>query len=221
MSFLDTPVRISHIEYNSYVEGPDGPRTVVFLQGCPIRCPGCQSPHLFDAAGGRETRVRDITNEILPVGQDITILGGEPFFQPKALADLVTAIKEYGGSRRRHVIVYSGYTYEQLMLMLPQYPEIATVFFYADVLVDGPYIAAQNDDFTQWRGSRNQRAIDLQATRRHMFLVEMDWDTRQTITILEDGSILGTKGMIELLAEEGDVIERNRQCGQTKGRNHA
>jgi organic radical activating enzyme len=148
---------------------------------------------------------------VVPLNRPVTILGGEPFIQPEALAVLTDFLQQYD----LHTMVYSGYTFEDLAAMRYKIPSIYNIFSNIDVLVDGPYIQAMNDDMVQWRGSKNQRAIDMRRTWG--FRIEpvlLDWDRRQTITILENGDILATKGLIALLAEEGDVVERNRQCGE-------
>jgi anaerobic ribonucleoside-triphosphate reductase activating protein len=91
-----------------------------------------------------------------------TILGGEPFAQPDALLDLVRALRSHGC---RHILCYSGYTYEELRRRAHGLPAIGAVLDEIDMLIDGPYVAALADGAGPWTGSANQRAIDLVQTR--------------------------------------------------------
>jgi len=200
-------LRYSTIISPTFTDGP-GKRASVYFQGCAIRCPGCQSPHLWDASGGMEVHVTQVARTLIATGLPISILGGEPFDQPAALAQLVMVLKGAG----RHVIIYSGYTYEQLIERDDADGNNRMVLALADVLVDGPFIWQQDDPFVQYRGSRNQRPIDLVATRRAGELVLLDWDTPELI-ISDAGDVLGAEGVIALVSDEG---ERTRRCGQTK-----
>lgn len=200
-------LRYAQIISPTYTDGP-GKRTSIYFQGCSIRCPGCQSPHLWDALGGFGVPVSAVAAALLATELPITILGGEPFDQPEGLAQLVATMKGCG----RHVIVYSGYTYEQLLERAQTDPNVSIVLGLADVLVDGPFIWQQDDPFVQYRGSRNQRPIDLQATRQTDELVLLDWDTPELV-INDRGDMLGAEGLIALISDEG---QRTRRCGQTR-----
>lgn len=206
-------IRYDKIIFGSEVDGP-GRRVVLFMQGCPIRCAGCQSPHLWDGAGGREAPVAEIAAQLLASNLPITISGGEPFFQPEALATLVAELR--GGDPAAHILVYSGHTVEQLLNRGRYIPEIRQVLNTADVLVDGPYIAARDHDGTQWRGSDNQRPIDLAATRAAHWrtIVTLDWDT-PTLIISQDGNLLAAADYADLFLDLGSEVE-SRRCGQSK-----
>jgi anaerobic ribonucleoside-triphosphate reductase activating protein len=93
----------------------------------------------------------------------VSILGGEPFQQPDGLLALVRALRLRGC---RHLLVYSGYTYERLRRMAERQPAIDAVLDELDVLVDGPYVAALADSAGVWTGSGNPRVIDVVATRQ-------------------------------------------------------
>ncbi|MCL2569247.1 MAG: anaerobic ribonucleoside-triphosphate reductase activating protein [Oscillospiraceae bacterium] len=150
----EAPMRIHHTMHDSIVDGP-GLRYVVFTQGCPHRCPGCHNPATHDTDGGREMPVEDIIRDMLrnPLTDGLTLTGGEPFLQAEDCAKIARAAHEAG----LNVWCYSGYTLEQLR----EIPEAEVLLKEIDVLVDGPYLEAQRSLSLQWRGSENQRIIEL------------------------------------------------------------
>ena len=165
-------IRIAGIVEDSIVDGR-GIRMAVFVQGCPHHCPGCHNPQTHDFAGG----IIDDTDRIFeafrenPLYRGITFSGGEPFCQPKplrALADRVHGIK-------KDVTVYTGWTYEALCAMHD--PDVDALLSVCDVLVDGPFIEAQRDPELLFRGSANQRLIDMNRTRERgeVTLLELNW----------------------------------------------
>lgn len=155
-------LKISGIVSESIVDGP-GIRYVIFTQGCPHHCKGCHNPQTHDFHGGkpaeREAILRDIKENPLLGG--VTFSGGEPFAQPEPLADLAKELKKLG----KHLMVYTGYTYEELLQMAEQRPAIEELLSQTDILVDGPYVEAERDLTLKFRGSANQRVIDLNKTR--------------------------------------------------------
>ena len=157
-------IRVSGLVEESIVDGP-GLRYVVFTQGCPHRCPGCHNPQTHDFNGGEERRIADIAAAIAdnPLLAGVTLSGGEPFCQPAACAALARAVHAQG----RHVVTYSGYTLEQLRVMAAADTAVAALLQETDVLIDGPYIEAQRDLTLPFRGSANQRVIDLKEKRKN------------------------------------------------------
>ncbi len=153
-------LRIAGTVNDSVVDG-DGYRFAIFTQGCPHHCPGCQNPATWDPAGGREIEVMDLLPDILqnPLLAGVTFSGGEPFAQPAPLAELARAVHQ----RPLTVWCYTGYTLEALWEMRD--PAVDDLLAEIDVLVDGPYVEAERDLTLRFRGSRNQRVIDLAATR--------------------------------------------------------
>ncbi len=164
-------IRISGLVNDSIVDGP-GFRYTVFTQGCPHHCPGCHNPQTHDFEGGKDMDTADIVRKFLdnPLLDGITLSGGEPFCQCAACAELARAAKKAG----LNVWAYSGYTFEQLM----EKPEARELLETADVLVDGPFILAQRTLDAHWRGSKNQRLIDVPASLKAGYAVELPGEGR-------------------------------------------
>lgn len=156
-------LRIAGIVSESVVDGP-GYRFVVFAQGCLHACPGCHNPHTWDPAGGTSVRVMDLLEQVKAAKliKGITITGGEPFLQPAPLAMLGGEVKKLG----LDVITYTGYTWEDLMVMSQGNTGIKEFLFVTDYLVDGPFILAKRDLELPFRGSTNQRIIHVPQSLR-------------------------------------------------------
>lgn len=136
--------------------GP-GSRFVLWTQGCPRRCPGCVAPEAQDVSGGKNVSVDAMAEKILRAKETdgLTISGGEPFMQAAALCELIEKVR---ARRDMGVIVYTGYTLEELRAM--EDAGVQALLGMIDLLIDGPYIEERNDDRTL-RGSDNQRVICL------------------------------------------------------------
>ena len=151
-------IRLSGYILESIVDGP-GIRTVVFTQGCPHHCKGCHNPktHPFDK--GKLMNIEDIV-EILtsnPLSTGLTISGGEPLVQENEVLEL---IKQYKKIKPNHnIMIYTGFTYEYLLKQ--NNPVINEIFSLTDYLIDGPYIEELRDLTLEFRGSSNQRIIEL------------------------------------------------------------
>lgn len=155
-------IRIAGIMRESIVDGP-GIRFAVFCQGCPHDCPGCHNPETHDFAGGKDISVEKLVEEFDkdPLLSGITFSGGEPMCQPEGFAALGRAIKQRGKS----ITIFSGYTLEQLLKKAKKDKATAELMMLCDVLIDGQFIQAERDLTLQFRGSRNQRVIDMNRTR--------------------------------------------------------
>ena len=151
-------IRLSGEVIDSIVDGP-GLRLSIFTQGCPHRCPGCHNPHTHDFQGGyvSDTDALIARMKADPLLSGITLSGGEPFAQAAQCLELALGARALGLS----VWVYSGYTYEELTDMADP---AAALLRQCDVLVDGRYDISQRSLTLKFRGSRNQRLIDLKAT---------------------------------------------------------
>lgn len=161
-------IRIADIVQDSIVDGP-GIRLTVFTQGCPHRCKGCHNPGTWDYDGGRLVDTDEIIAmmDANPLLDGITLSGGEPFQQALACMVLARAAYERGLS----VWCYTGYDFHTLLAAYQGAPGRG-LLDYVDVLVDGPYIESQRTLELPWRGSRNQRLIDVQASLKAGHVVE-------------------------------------------------
>lgn len=160
-------ISIMDIVEDTTVDGP-GFRTTVYCAGCPNRCPGCHNPQSWDIENGHEADVEDILEKILsdPFA-DVTFSGGDPMFQPQGFKALAKAVKE---KSTKNIWCYTGYLFEDLLKM-PQQRELLE---YVDVLVDGRFVEALKDESLRFRGSSNQRIIDVRASFERGCTVVMD-----------------------------------------------
>ena len=164
-----TRIRLSGAVDDSIVDGP-GIRFAVFTQGCKHGCKGCHNPEAQDFEGGylvtTEALLRRIRQNPLLVG--ITLTGGEPFEQADALIELARRVRELGLT----VWAYSGYLYDELLAGKPM-PATAELLTYIDVLVDGLYNERKKSLELRFRGSSNQRLIDVPASLKANQVVEL------------------------------------------------
>ena len=144
---------ISIVESTS-VDGP-GLRTTVYCAGCGHRCKGCHNPQSWDINSGTLTDVTILADRLLATGEDITFSGGDPMFQAEAFAELATIIKSRSN---RNIWCYTGYTFEQLL----RHPQALNLLKHIDVLVDGRFVEELKSKDLLFRGSSNQRLIDVQ-----------------------------------------------------------
>lgn len=133
-----------------------GVRYAVWTQGCKKRCRGCMTPESRDMNGGYEMSASELARNIISSGREgVTISGGEPFLQARALASAIELVKK---ERDIGVIIYTGYTLEELRATGDSY--VLRLLELCDLLVDGEYIDELNDGMNL-RGSSNQRALAL------------------------------------------------------------
>ena len=152
-------IHIAGLVQDSIVDGP-GFRLAVFTQGCPHACPGCHNPETHDFAGGTVAETGAIIRTMLenPLLDGITLSGGDPFCQPDACAEIARAARK----ARLSVWAYSGWTYEQILA----HPDMLPLLREVDVLIDGPFLLSQRTLDMRFRGSKNQRSIDVQKSLR-------------------------------------------------------
>lgn len=152
-------IRIAGTVSESIVDGT-GFRYTIFVQGCPHGCAGCHNPQTHDFGGGRVTDTDELFNECIqdPLNKGVTFSGGEPFCQAEPLYILGERFKERGMS----LWCYSGWTFEELLKKGEREPFVGKLLSIADVLVDGRFIEEQKSLALQFRGSKNQRLIDVQ-----------------------------------------------------------
>lgn len=164
-------MRIAGTISESIVDGK-GIRYVIFVQGCPHRCEGCHNPETHDFSGGFDADINQILSDIDsdPLISGVTFSGGEPFCQAEDLCRLADEVK----ARGKDLTIYSGYTLEEIALMGECDPWTQHLLNTADSLVDGRFVLNERDLELPFRGSRNQRHIDLNATRKAGEIIEMD-----------------------------------------------
>ena len=153
-------VKLAGTVSDSIVDGA-GIRYTIFTQGCPHHCPGCQNPKTHDFAGGLEMDTKTILKDVLGnrLLTGVTLSGGEPFCQAAPLASLAHEVHAHG----MDVWAYTGYTLEDLQQK--KACEVDALLDEVDVLVDGAYEESERDLTLAFRGSRNQRVIDMKKTR--------------------------------------------------------
>lgn len=154
-------IRIADVESESIVDGP-GFRFAVYTQGCPHACPGCHNPQTHAFEGGKLVEPERLMKllESEPLNTGVTLTGGEPFCQAAELAKFARLARAAGYG----VWAYSGYTYEALTGA--DAPDgAADLLDCVDVLVDGPFVQALSSYDAKWRGSTNQRVIDVKRSR--------------------------------------------------------
>ena len=163
----------SDLQLDSVVDGT-GIRTVLWTQGCGHNCPGCHNPQTHDFNGGFEEDVEEIVEEIgyLEAQTGVTFSGGDPFYQPEACAIIAKSVHE----NNMDVWCYTGFTFEQLMIMSKQKKSIMDLLKQIDVLVDGKFIMARHSYSLKFRGSSNQRIIDVKKSLEQNKVVLHDFD---------------------------------------------
>lgn len=148
-------LNLSGIQTDSIVDGP-GIRTTFFCQGCPHHCEGCHNPETWDFSGGTpmdtETMVKIVASN--PLCKGVTFSGGEPFAQAEGFLELAIALKANG----YEVASYSGYTFEALLEGTPAQRRLLEQI---DILIDGPFLLKEKSLELAFRGSANQRILDV------------------------------------------------------------
>lgn len=151
---------LAGIAGDSIVDGP-GIRTTFFSQGCPHHCPGCHNPETWAFTGGTPMETGDMLAIVKnnPLCRGVTFSGGEPFAQSEGFSELASALKEAG----YEVASYTGYTFEQLLAGTPAQRNLLEKL---DILIDGPFILSEKSLEIPFRGSKNQRILDVPESLR-------------------------------------------------------
>lgn len=162
-----TSIRILDIKYGTSVDGI-GLRTSLYCAGCVNRCPGCHNPQSWDEQGGQPIAVEDLLRLIIDADMNVTFTGGDPMLHPEGFIALAQLIRQHTD---KTIWCYTGYRYEDLL----RHPVRRALVELCDVLVDGPYIDAERDLTLHFRGSRNQRVIDVrQSLQSHSVCLLLD-----------------------------------------------
>ena len=151
-------IRLSGIAYESLVNGP-GIRRVFFSQGCKHNCNGCFNPDTHDFNGGEERVIDDLIKDALanPMIKGVTFSGGDPFERAEEFSYMAREFKKAG----LNIWCYSGYTFEEIIEKSKVNKDFRELINNIDVLVDGKFIEEEKDEEIKYRGSRNQRIIDV------------------------------------------------------------
>lgn len=149
-------LRISGIVNDSIVDGP-GLRLTIFTQGCPHHCPGCHNPQTHPLKGGKKVWVSKVIKEIAesPLIYGVTFSGGEPFLQAKTLIPIARFVKAQG----LEMACYTGFLFEELYA--DKVPFARELLNYLDILIDGKFVLSQKSMSLKYKGSKNQRTIDV------------------------------------------------------------
>lgn len=152
------PIRLFGVVRESIVDGPDL-RYVIFVQGCPHKCQGCHNPESHAYKGGKMTTTDRIWNDIIknPLIKGLTFSGGEPFIWGHELAVIANKAVALGMT----IMTYTGFTYEHLLKKAETEPSVRELLAATNYLVDGRYIEEQRDLSLRFRGSSNQRILDV------------------------------------------------------------
>lgn len=156
-------MRVAGVIRDSIVNG-EGLRDVVFTQGCPHHCLNCQNPQTWNYYGGTEISVIDLAEMFKDSPNDITISGGEPFEQWVSVVMFMYNIRTQNPNKQ--FWIYTGYRYEEIKWIIEDYMQS-----YLEVIVDGKYIEERKDPNCLYRGSSNQRLIDVPKTIKEGHIV--------------------------------------------------
>lgn len=201
-------LKLYQIRYNQAAYGPYS-ATVCWVSGCSIRCKGCFNPHLFDGSLGRKKTPFQILRLVLRGKRRgdtaVVFVGGEPMDQPIPLLLAILLLRL--ALPQLTITIYSGYSYDALK----QSRINRLIFFLTDFLIDGPFIIGRADEALGYRGSDNQRVIDLKASRESSKIVTLDWDR---LIMISDATITTTPLLSDSLGLTGQI----EACGNSKER---
>ncbi len=155
------------------VDGP-GFRTAIYCAGCRHQCEGCHNPQSWDFEGGHAMTTEDIMRVIeADPYANVTFSGGDPMYQPEGFAELARAIKE---RTDKTIWCYTGFTFEALLTN----PRQRALLEQIDVLVDGPFVKALHNESLVFRGSSNQRIVDVPTSLRKGYVVMLHYQPALT-----------------------------------------
>lgn len=156
MKKIKNVLYVAKIVENTIVDG-EGFRTSLYLSGCDICCEGCHNKEIWDINSGQAMDIELVFEKITAYFTNITFIGGEPMLQASPLALLAEKIKKY---TKKTIWIYSGHTYEEIITN----KEYFKLLEYCDVLIDGKYDSSLFQNNLRFKGSSNQRIIDVKKT---------------------------------------------------------
>lgn len=167
MSISNT-IQLIKIVVDTTVDGP-GWRTSIYCAGCNHRCEGCHNQLTWDFGAGYSMTIDDLIEELRQTEGNITFTGGDPMYQADAFTELARRIRE---DLKRTIWCYTGFTYEQVL----EDSKMQKLLPYLEVLVDGPFVQSQRNLNLLFRGSSNQRLIDVQKSLLEQRVVEFSYN---------------------------------------------
>ena len=168
----ENEIRIAGIVEESIVDGP-GIRFVIFTQGCPHGCKGCHNPQTHDFNSGKDVNIDEIVNKIKedPLLKGVTLSGGEPFMQAGKLAKLIDKLSD----TKLDIITYTGFKYEEIIKNANDENKFYKLVDRTDILIEGKFEEDKKDENLMYRGSSNQRAIDVELSRKSGKIIEHEF----------------------------------------------
>ena len=152
---MSNKLHIMDIIDGTVVDGP-GFRLSIYCAGCQHRCPGCHNPQSWEMSNGKEMSLNELMEVISDSPWNVTFSGGDPFYQAEGFAKLAARIKK---ETAKTIWCYTGFTIEELLQENDSHR--MELLRNIDVLVDGPFILAQRDEQLRFRGSANQRILEV------------------------------------------------------------
>ncbi|MDE6408985.1 MAG: anaerobic ribonucleoside-triphosphate reductase activating protein [Muribaculaceae bacterium] len=149
---MNDSINILQIIRGTTVDGP-GFRTSIYFAGCRHECPGCHNPSSWDFNAGTPYSIEQLMEIIKEEDFDVTLSGGDPLYHPRYIKELSARIHSLG----HDVWLYTGFRWEEIIEKTILFEAIREV----DVIVDSPFVLALRDPDLLFRGSSNQRIIDV------------------------------------------------------------
>lgn len=170
---MSNMVRVAGIVEESIVDGP-GIRLVVFTQGCRHNCLGCHNTHTHSFDDGKLISIESVVRKVQgnPLLDGVTLSGGEPFEQAEVLSSLSIELKKLG----YHIIAYTGYTYEYIIENAKKVEGWMDLLHHTDILIDGRFEIEKKNLNLRFRGSENQRIIDVKKTQLNKKIILAEWN---------------------------------------------
>lgn len=167
-------IRIAGYVDDSIVDGP-GIRFTIFTQGCAHHCFNCHNPETWAFDKGKDVDIDELISKIKrnPLLQGITLSGGDPLYQVNACLELVKKVKELNSDL--DIIIYTGFTFEELANNFKKNDDLLSLLKLSDILIDGKYEDSLRDLTLKFRGSSNQRVINLKKTFLEEKIVLENW----------------------------------------------
>ncbi|MCM1054042.1 MAG: anaerobic ribonucleoside-triphosphate reductase activating protein [Bacteroides sp.] len=164
-------IKLAGLVADSIVDGP-GFRFTIFTQGCPHHCEGCHNPQTHDFNGGRYADCDKIIEKIRQnrLTSGVTFSGGEPFCQPEPCAYTAKRLRELG----YNLMAFTGFTFEQLLEMSEKDKQVKDFLSCLDIIIDGKFDLSQRSLELRYKGSKNQRTIDVQESLKRGSAVEIE-----------------------------------------------